>query len=47
MLKMRKVRTWILILLLSAFGVGSMSGCFYGHDHDHDHHDDHWHDDHR
>jgi hypothetical protein len=44
MTKLRNVRMWILLALLSVFAVGS-SGCFFvGPDHGHDH--DHWHDDH-
>ena len=47
MRKTQKVRFWILMLIVSAFGITTMGGCFYDHGHDRDHHDDHWHDDHR
>jgi hypothetical protein len=39
--QLKPAQRWILILLISSIGVGTLSGCVV----DRDHHDDpHWHD---
>jgi hypothetical protein len=42
--KIRPMQRWILLLLLSAIGAGSLSGCIVDPGHHDDHHD--MHDDH-